>query len=712
MRILACLLAIAQLLCFQIAPVKADNDSWPFQKRCIAELATATWCGFCPVAERGLKDMESQFDPSLLSIYAHHYKDSLQNTGGLARLNAYGAEVTPIVIFNGQTWYIGGDKKAKDEYKKKIDEQLGKKSPFLVHLSGKVDGTKLKLTAWVLPWTNLPDDINYTFIIGRKYEKYNGEYYEWVTKACLPKATGDHIEMAEKLITQFNLTYDLGKIDPSEIYASFLLESFKSYNIYQVATWKPGCLSVQKYEPVLGDSVEKAPETLKITFQNEVKVDRVGAYYFKNEKGDTVDATITSKYNTLEIKPKNPLPKGTYLLEFETGKTATKLGNAWNYSISPVYLFFTVKGDPQTDPPTPPPPPEPPKPPDPPKPPEPPPPPKPAKLSIDKLGFDLGETPREKIATFEFTVFNEGEDKLTGKITSSNESLSVEPNVLDVMSVSPAKIKCKLDPSKFKPGIATSLTINVESNAGNASIGVKFIVPLLPPSVIVEPTKLDFGTNLDQTISFTIKNTGECELLGKISTKEQWLDLSLSQIVSGSSVNVTIKKAYLPKFDPGEHAIHGEISIETNGGNILLPVDATVVVEKPLVIIELLVGAKYGIVNGQPVELAAPPKIKNGRVFVLMRFIVESFGGEAIWDQQSKSTKIMFKRKNVEILMKTNEAKIIVTKNGNSETMTLDVPPFVENGVTFVPLRFFSEVLGAKTEWFSAEKRVKITYEP
>lgn len=705
MRILASLIVAVQLLGSFAYAAKADEISWPFQKRCIAEIATATWCGYCPIAEHGMEEMESQYDPSLLSIYAHHYKDSLQTLGGLERLDEYGATVTPIVIFNGQTYYVGGDKKAKGEYKRNIDEQLGKKSPFLAHLSGRIDGTKLLLTAWVLPWKDLPSDINYTFIIGRKQEKAkDGDYYFWVTKACLPKSVGDHIEMAEKLVTQFNLTYDFGKIEPSEIYASFVLESFDDKNIYQVATWKPKCLSVQSVEPPLGSTQKKAPEVLRLTFQSDIKIDRTGNFYFKNEKGESIEATITAKNNTVEIKPKKTLANGEYLIEFETGNAKTKIGNPWNYSLSPVFLFFWVKDFSGQDPPPPPPPP-----PDPPKPPEPPPPPKPAKLAIDKLGFDLGEVMRDKTYKFSFTVSNEGEEKLTGKIKSDSEALSFNLNSFET---APATVECSLNPSSLKPGVAHTLSVIVETNAGNAAIGVKFTIPLLPPSAYVEPNALDFGKNLEQKLSFTVKNNGECELLGKVSTETPWLELSMEQIFAGSQVSVSINRQLLPKLAPGEHIIKGEIQVDTNGGKITIPVSAAILIEKPVIVIELMVGAKYGIVNGKPVELSAPPKIKNGRVFVPMRFIVESFGGEANWDQQTKSTKISFVSKGIEISLKVNDAKIEVIKQGVKETRTLDVPPFVENGVTFVPLRFFSEVLNAKTEWFSLEKRVKITYEP
>ena len=42
---------------------------------------------------------------------------------------------------------------------------------------------------------------------------------------------------------------------------------------------------------------------------------------------------------------------------------------------------------------------------------------------------------------------------------------------------------------------------------------------------------------------------------------------------------------------------------------------------------------------------------------------------------------------------------------------TLDAPPLVVGGRTYVPLRFISEAFGAEIDWNSKEQRITITRE-
>ncbi|MBQ7758006.1 MAG: copper amine oxidase N-terminal domain-containing protein [Anaerotignum sp.] len=44
----------------------------------------------------------------------------------------------------------------------------------------------------------------------------------------------------------------------------------------------------------------------------------------------------------------------------------------------------------------------------------------------------------------------------------------------------------------------------------------------------------------------------------------------------------------------------------------------------------------------------------------------------------------------------------------NGETKELDVPAFVKDGRTFLPIRFISEALGANVDWDAATKTVTI----
>jgi hypothetical protein len=46
----------------------------------------------------------------------------------------------------------------------------------------------------------------------------------------------------------------------------------------------------------------------------------------------------------------------------------------------------------------------------------------------------------------------------------------------------------------------------------------------------------------------------------------------------------------------------------------------------------------------------------------------------------------------------------------DGKTVTLDVPPFIQQGRTMIPLRFVSESLEAEVSWEASTQKVTITY--
>lgn len=85
------------------------------------------------------------------------------------------------------------------------------------------------------------------------------------------------------------------------------------------------------------------------------------------------------------------------------------------------------------------------------------------------------------------------------------------------------------------------------------------------------------------------------------------------------------------------------------------------------VTIELYVGKKVAKLNGIQKEIDAPQFIKDGRTFVPIRFIAEAFGAEVQWDVSKKTVRIYISSKNIKIILLinnkisyVNEQKIIL----------------------------------------------------
>ncbi len=73
------------------------------------------------------------------------------------------------------------------------------------------------------------------------------------------------------------------------------------------------------------------------------------------------------------------------------------------------------------------------------------------------------------------------------------------------------------------------------------------------------------------------------------------------------------------------------------------------------VTIELHVGKKVAKLNGIQKEIDVPPFIKDGKTLVPIRFIAEAFGAEVQWDASTKTVRIYFSSKNIKIILQIND---------------------------------------------------------
>lgn len=111
-------------------------------------------------------------------------------------------------------------------------------------------------------------------------------------------------------------------------------------------------------------------------------------------------------------------------------------------------------------------------------------------------------------------------------------------------------------------------------------------------------------------------------------------------------------------------------------------------------------------VNNEAVEFVGDtrPMMLSGRVMVPLRGVVERLGGNILYDKKTRvvtgahpGTSNQFR-----IRVGSNEALL------NGKNMSLDAPPRVIGGTTYVPLRFVSEAMGAQVSWDNARRTVVI----
>lgn len=126
-------------------------------------------------------------------------------------------------------------------------------------------------------------------------------------------------------------------------------------------------------------------------------------------------------------------------------------------------------------------------------------------------------------------------------------------------------------------------------------------------------------------------------------------------------------------------------------------------------------------INGSYISSDVNPVIENSRTLVPIRVISEHLGYEVIWDEETKSVGI-YKPEDMTAIIGGDTDKLLTLTVGNNKVIrsideslksnelfyTLDVPPKIVNGRTYVPLRFIAEYFKLKVDWDSQSRTVII----
>ncbi len=274
------------------------------------------------------------------------------------------------------------------------------------------------------------------------------------------------------------------------------------------------------------------------------------------------------------------------------------------------------------------------------------------------------------------------------------------------------------------------------------NIGNGFVVKVLSPTENIGDTPFEVQYRLQGTSDWTatIPNTAgtydvkitraadgdinpfACEILeGLVLTKKR------------SSSSGTTTQTYTAQFDTNGGSAVGKVKTDKNG-KIERPADPTKEgyifvgwysdskLTKPFDFsaeltanstlyakwkenneIILTIGSRKISVFGREIKNDVAPKIVNDRTMLPIRIVAESLGGTVTWNGELQRVTI---QKGADVILITIGAD---TAYVNGTAVKLDAAAFVENGRTYLPLRFVSETLGAQVVWNEAEKTVTIT---
>lgn len=117
----------------------------------------------------------------------------------------------------------------------------------------------------------------------------------------------------------------------------------------------------------------------------------------------------------------------------------------------------------------------------------------------------------------------------------------------------------------------------------------------------------------------------------------------------------------------------------------------------------LVIGQSNALVDGRTVGLSVPPVIENGRTMVPVRFIGENFGASFTWDEKTSKVTYNLAELTIELVIGKKTAKV------NGRNVSMDVPPYIKDGRTMVPLRFVGEHMEASFAWDEKTRTVTIS---
>ncbi len=254
------------------------------------------------------------------------------------------------------------------------------------------------------------------------------------------------------------------------------------------------------------------------------------------------------------------------------------------------------------------------------------------------------------------------------------------------------------------------------ADSGNRRIQVIPIENLISkPILYLEKTNYELSNiYLGDKKSFYIRieNRGDGVLEGTIKNSDFWINLSSKEI----KINPGDKFDLFVEIDTKNLTVgsyNSKITISTNGGDSQILIKFNVIERLNRLTIILWINKPKAFVNDKEVYIdpnnpkVTPFIVPPGRTVVPIRFISETFGADVKWEQDTKTIRINLESKNIKITLQVNNKLAKV----NDKLITLDAPPLIKEGRTFVPLRFISEAFGAKVNWFGSEKKIVIEYD-
>lgn len=118
---------------------------------------------------------------------------------------------------------------------------------------------------------------------------------------------------------------------------------------------------------------------------------------------------------------------------------------------------------------------------------------------------------------------------------------------------------------------------------------------------------------------------------------------------------------------------------------------------------QMTLGQNTYSLNQTMLEMDAAPRIRNARTMLPVRYVAEALGSTVEWDESLSTATLTTDTVTIAITVGADSALV------NGESIPLDVPAFIEDERTYMPVRFVAEHLGGTVTWNGSTSTATIT---
>lgn len=182
----------------------------------LVEIATGTWCPYCPGAAMGADDLIANGHD--VAIIEHHGGDSYEYSGSSTRINYYGMGSFPSAVFDGGLMYVGGSATTSlyPGYLQRYNQKITIPSSFSIDMVGTFEGMiDFDVDVTIEMVDNYSGDIRLFAVVTESeiQESWQGmTHLNFVNRLMVTPNTGMSLDFSGNNIVEENFTFSL---DPS-----------------------------------------------------------------------------------------------------------------------------------------------------------------------------------------------------------------------------------------------------------------------------------------------------------------------------------------------------------------------------------------------------------------------------------------------------------------------------------------------------------------